>query len=62
MSGELWVADLESGQRRRLLSDFLMQHYGVSPNGARVAFVAADASGQSTVWVATLDGRSSRAA
>jgi eukaryotic-like serine/threonine-protein kinase len=58
MSGELWVADLDSGQRRRLLSDFLMQHYGVSPNGARVVFVAADASGQSSVWVATLDGRS----
>ena len=30
MSGELWVADLESGQRQRLLPDFLMQHYTVS--------------------------------
>jgi WD40 repeat protein len=30
MSGELWVADLESGQRQRLLPDFLMQHYTMS--------------------------------
>jgi Tol biopolymer transport system component len=58
MSGELWVADLDSGQRRRLLSDFLMQHYSVAPNGVRVLFVAADASEQTSVWVATLDGRS----
>src|SRR6185503_19723835 len=27
VSGELWVIDLETGARRRLLSSFLMEHY-----------------------------------
>lgn len=55
MSGELWVADLESGQRQRLLPDFLMQHYTVSPDGQRVVFVVADDAGRSPVWIAALD-------
>ena len=42
VSGELWVADLESGQRRRLLPDFLMQHFAISADGRRVVFVASD--------------------
>jgi Tol biopolymer transport system component len=58
VSGELWVADLESGQRQRLLPDFLMQHYAISADGQRVVFVAADDTGRSPVWLATLDGRS----
>jgi Tol biopolymer transport system component/predicted Ser/Thr protein kinase len=58
MSGELWVADLESGQRQRLLPDFLMQHYTISPDGQRVVFVAADDAGRSPVWIAALDRRS----
>jgi Tol biopolymer transport system component/predicted Ser/Thr protein kinase len=57
MSGELWVADLESGQRQRLLPDFLMQHYTVSRDGRRVVFVEADAAGRSPVWFAELDRR-----
>jgi hypothetical protein len=55
MSGELWVADLESGQRQRLLPDFLMQHYTVSRDGQRVVFVAADEAGRAPVWLAALD-------
>jgi Tol biopolymer transport system component len=55
MSGELWVADLESGQRQRLLPDFLMQHYTVSPDGQRVVFVVADDTGRAPVWIASLD-------
>ena len=54
----LWVADLESGQRQRLLPDFLMQHYTISADGQRVVFVAAEARGRSRVWLAALDGRS----
>jgi len=54
-SGELWVADLESGQRQRLLPDFLMRHYTISADGLRVAFVASDEAGRYPVWVATLD-------
>ena len=57
VSGELWVADLESGERHRLFSDFLMQHYALSPDGQRVVFVASDETGRSPAWLASLDGR-----
>jgi Tol biopolymer transport system component len=56
--GELWVADLGSGHRQRLLPDFLMQHYAVSADGQRVVFVASDDTGRSSVWLAALNGRS----
>jgi len=58
VSGGLWVVDLESRQRQRLLPDFRMQHYSISADGRRVAFVAAEDAGRSPVWVASLDGRS----
>jgi serine/threonine protein kinase len=57
--GELWVAELESGQRQRLLPDFLMRHYAISADGQRVVFVMADETGRSPVWLAALNGRSS---
>jgi Tol biopolymer transport system component len=58
-SGELWVADLESGQRERLLPDFLMRHYTISSDGQRVLFVASDETGRYPVWLAALNRRSS---
>ncbi|MBK5294494.1 MAG: protein kinase [Acidobacteriia bacterium] len=58
VNGELWVADLESGQRERLLPDFLMRHYSISADGERVVFaVAADAE-RSPVWLAEFNRRS----
>jgi hypothetical protein len=51
-----WVADLESGQRERLLPDFQMQQYSVSPNGRRAVFVPASETGRRGVWLAMLDG------
>jgi DNA-binding winged helix-turn-helix (wHTH) protein/Tol biopolymer transport system component len=59
VSGELWAADLESGQRQRLLPDFVIQHYAISADGQRVVFVVSDDTGRSPVWVAALNGRSS---
>jgi Tol biopolymer transport system component len=56
VSGELWVTDLEVGERERLLPDFLMEHYDVSRDGKQVAFVGLDEAGHSPVWIATLDG------
>jgi eukaryotic-like serine/threonine-protein kinase len=56
-SGELWVADLESGHRQRLLSDFLVQYYDISADGRRVVFVAAGDTARSPVWLAALNGR-----
>jgi len=58
VNGELWVADLESGQRERLLPDFLMRHYSISADGQRLVFVASDDSGRNPVWLAALDRRS----
>ena len=55
--GSLWVMDLESGQRQRLLPDYLMQHYSVSRDGQRIVFVSANEKGRLGVWLATLDGR-----
>jgi Tol biopolymer transport system component/tRNA A-37 threonylcarbamoyl transferase component Bud32 len=54
-SGELWAADLQSGQRERLLPDFLMKHYTVSADGKRVVFAEAVDEGKSPVWLAVLD-------
>ena len=58
VTGGLWVADLESGQRQRLLPDFQMQHYTISADGQRVVFVASDDAGRTPVWLAALNGRS----
>jgi serine/threonine protein kinase/WD40 repeat protein len=58
-SGELWVADLESGQRQRLLPDFLMRHYSISADGERIVFVASNEVGRYPVWLARLNRRSS---
>src|SRR5262249_25161175 len=57
VSGELWAANLETGQRERLLPDFLMEHYSISPDANRVVFAAIDDRGHTPLWLATLDGR-----
>jgi Tol biopolymer transport system component len=54
--GTLWVLDLASGQRQRLLPEFQMEHFAVARDGNRVALVARTEQGPSGVWVATLDG------
>ncbi|MBM3815325.1 MAG: hypothetical protein FJW20_27245, partial [Acidimicrobiia bacterium] len=58
VSGELWAADLETGQRERLMPDFLMRHYSISADGERVVFVVAGDQSRSPVWVAALNRRS----
>jgi Tol biopolymer transport system component/predicted Ser/Thr protein kinase len=58
VSGELWVTNLETGQRERLLTDFLIEHYSVSADGNRIVFGRIDDAGRTSVWFATLDGSS----
>jgi len=58
IAGGLWVADLDTGQRQRLLPDFLMQLYAISRDGQQIAFSAVDDSGRTPLWVASLTGRS----
>ena len=53
----LWVVELDTGQRRRLLADFQVVHYSISGDGQRVVFVPADEQGHSPVWLAALDGK-----
>ncbi|MGH9202145.1 MAG: TolB family protein, partial [Vicinamibacterales bacterium] len=57
LRGSLWVTDLESGQRQRLLPDFQIQHYSIAADGQRVLLVAANEQGDTPIWLASLDGR-----
>jgi serine/threonine protein kinase/Tol biopolymer transport system component len=58
VSGELWMTDLETDKKQRLLPDFLMEHYNVSPDGKQVIFITADGTGHAPLSIATLDGSS----
>ena len=52
--GRLWVADLETGQRQQLLTDFQVLHYSVSGDGQQVVFVSVDEQGRNPVWLSSL--------
>ena len=56
--GELWVADLKTGQTQRILADFVVTGYDISSDGKRVLFAARDNEGKSHLWLAALDRRS----
>jgi DNA-binding winged helix-turn-helix (wHTH) protein/Tol biopolymer transport system component len=58
VAGELWVADVNSARRERLLPGFLITRYDISPDGKRVVFAVNDASEKSSLWLARLDSRS----
>jgi eukaryotic-like serine/threonine-protein kinase len=53
--GELWVADLETGHRKRFVPDILVSDYDVSPDGAQVVFSAADSENRPHLWLASLN-------
>jgi hypothetical protein len=53
----LWVADLETGERQRLLAEFQIVHYSISADGQRVVFISVDEQGRNPVWQASLNGR-----
>jgi len=56
ISGGLWVADLESGERRRLLPDFQVEEYSISRDGRTVVFTSVDESGYTPIWIAPVNG------
>jgi Tol biopolymer transport system component len=53
--GALWVADLDTGQRRRLFADRQLLHYALSADGQRIVFVTIDDQAHSPVWVAPVN-------
>ena len=57
-SGELWVADLDSGETEAVLPELQMSEFDISPDGRYVAFATLDSEGTSHVWVASIDRRS----
>jgi Tol biopolymer transport system component/DNA-binding winged helix-turn-helix (wHTH) protein len=59
LSGELWAADLETRERKRLLPGLILEHYSISPDGNRIVFVAIAENGDSRVWLGSLDGHTS---
>ena len=59
VSGELWETELETGKQQRLLPDFLMEHYDISPDGKQAIFITADGSGHAPLWIGATDGSSS---
>lgn len=54
--GSFWVADLDTGQRQRLLPGVEIQQYAISKDGRRVVFVAVDGEGRTPLWIASLNG------
>jgi WD40 repeat protein len=50
--------DLQTGKKQRLLPDFVLEHYDVSPDGKQVIFITADGTGHAPLWIATTDGSS----
>jgi eukaryotic-like serine/threonine-protein kinase len=57
VSGELWVADLETGQSQRLLPNFLVTGYSISHDGTEIVFSAKDEKNRPHLWLASLDFR-----
>jgi hypothetical protein len=58
ISGELWMADLDSGRIEAVLPGVSMSEFDIAPDGDRVAFAALDAEGNSHEWIAPLDRHS----
>ncbi len=59
VSGELWVAEVATGNTEHLLRGFVVSGYDISPDGKKVLFSALDEEGASHLWLAPLDLRSS---
>ena len=59
LSGELWMADLDSGRSVAVLPGVSMTEFVIAPDGERVAFTAPDERGAWHVWLAALDRRTS---
>lgn len=57
VSGQLWVADIASGQKQQVLPGSHIEHFDISADGKTIIFITADATGRSPIWIGTLDGQ-----
>ena len=58
-SGELWLLNLQTAEKERVLPGRVMTNYSISADGKRVVFVSAGSETGDGVWIADLDRRSS---
>ena len=61
IKGELRVKNLTTGQTDSILPGYSVDNYSVSVDGKSVVFNMVDATGQSSIWLARTDRRSSPA-
>ncbi len=59
INGQLFRANLETGNNEPLLPGFQMSGYDFMPDGKRIVFAAADPQGRVRLWMADLNLRSS---
>ena len=55
VSGELWVARLDSGKAEPALTGFSIREFDISPDGKRVLFSATGEDRERGIWLAWLD-------
>ena len=60
-SGELWVSDLKTGARERLLPGVAVNSYDISADGERIVYSVGGADGRSRIWLARIDRRTAPA-
>jgi eukaryotic-like serine/threonine-protein kinase len=56
-AGELWEADVATGETQSVLPGVALSLYSISYDGKKVAYDAMGADGESHVWVGSLDRR-----
>jgi Tol biopolymer transport system component len=56
LSGELHVADVETGRSDRLLPGLILSHYAISPDGTRLVCVPEVGGGKAGIWLADVAG------
>ena len=54
-TGELWMADLETGRTESVLPGILIADFDLAPDGKSVAFTSFNEQANSRVWISALD-------
>jgi DNA-binding beta-propeller fold protein YncE len=57
VSGELWVCDLKTGERERVLPGLVLAHYALSPDGKKAVVAITEGGSGAGIWIADLEKR-----